>query len=138
MQGRQSVEALENAGLKGDRYAEQRGFWKVNEACQVTLIGEHDLKQACRRVPALASALGSGAHRRNLVIQGLRSRDLLGKRIRIGDTVLRINRPRPPCGYLERVEGRGLATALGRHSGVCATVQVAGNLRVGDGVEVLP
>lgn len=138
MQPLRAVVALENAGLQGDRYAERRGFWKVNEACQITLIGQRDLEQACRRAPALASALGKGAHRRNLVIQGLRSRDLLGKRIRIGEAVVLVNRPRPPCGYLEQVEGRGLATALGRHSGVCATVQVAGSLRVGDGVEVLP
>lgn len=132
-----SVEAVRDTGLRGDRYAASRGFWKVNEACQVTLISQHDLDQARGRAPALAPVLESGAHRRNLLIAGLRSRDLLGQRLRIGEVELLVTRPRPPCGYLEQVEGRGLATALGKHSGVCATVQVGGTLQVGDTVAVL-
>lgn len=137
MEALHSVRALANAGLEGDRYAAGRGFWKVHQACQVTLIGEEDLERARQRAPALAATLNAGGHRRNLVIAGTHSRALLGRRLRIGDVELVVTRPRPPCGYLEQVEKTGLATALGRHSGVCANVQVGGTLQVGAAVEVV-
>lgn len=132
-----SARAVTDAGLDGDRYAVGRGFWKVTEACQVTLISEEDLERARRRAPALAAGLNGGAHRRNLVIAGIPSRRLLGRRIRIGDAELTVTRPRPPCGYLEQVEGKGLATALGRHSGMCAVVRTTGILQVGATIEIL-
>ena len=133
-----SVDALHDAGLKGDRYCTGAGFWKATEACQVTLITEHDLQQAKHRAPpSLGDRLDAGHHRRNLVIAGLKMKDLDGRRFRIGTALFQHQRPRPPCGYLDRVEGDGLCHALGRTSGACIRVLESGRLAVGDALEVL-
>lgn len=137
MQSRQSVAAVAGVGLEGDRYAAGRGFWKATDACQVTLISEHDLGRARSRDPQILDKLAHGHHRRNLVLRDLNTRQLRGRRFRIGSAVFVFGKPRPPCGYLDQVEGKGLCSALGRNSGVCVRVVQSGVLRVGDAVELL-
>lgn len=138
MQTVDSVLAIAGAGLEGDRYAAGAGFWKATDACQVTLISEDDLRHArTGRRPELRERLASGHHRRNLVVGGIRTGRLDGRRFRIGDAVFGFDKPRPPCGYLDRVEGDGMCRALGRHSGVCLRVLRGGTIAVGDTVELL-
>ena len=36
-----------------------------------------------------------------------------------GEALLAWHRVRPPCGYLDRVAGAGMAKALGRYGGHC-------------------
>jgi MOSC domain-containing protein YiiM len=129
-----SITAIAHQGLEGDRYGEAKGFWKATDACEVTLISEQDLKQAKRRG---AGRLEQGAHRRNLVISGLPAHALRDRDFRIGEAVFRYQKPRPPCGYLDRVEGAGMARALGRHSGICITVLQGGLISTGDRIEML-
>ncbi len=134
----ETVEALSGLGLEGDRYALQCGYWKVTEACQVTLISEHDLQRASRRAdrPGVAEGLQSGSHRRNLVVRGLRTAALQDRDFRIGDALFRYRRTRPPCGYLDQVACAGLAKALGRNSGICVEVIEGGQIRVGDPLHI--
>lgn len=135
MQSVTRIRALAGTGLQGDRYALAAGHWQATDACQVTLISEDDLRRAGRRLdPSQAAPLHHGAHRRNLVLAGVRTRQLEGRTFRIGEAVFDYHKPRPPCGYLDQVEGRGLARALGRHSGVCLQVVESGELQVGDPV----
>lgn len=138
MQPVSSVEALAGHGLKGDRYAAQTGFWQATDACQVTLIGAEDLKQAKKgQSEAIQRKLDNGHHRRNLVVNGLHTRQLLGKTFRIGTALFVCDKPRPPCGYLDKIEGAGLCRALGRHSGACLRVLATGRLTVGDMLELV-
>lgn len=132
------AEALTGLGLEGDRYALQRGYWKVTEACQLTLISEHDLQRAARRLGPAATpeGIGNGSHRRNLVISGLRTASLQDRDFRIGSALFRYQRPRPPCGYLDKVAFSGLAKALGRNSGICVQVIEGGQIRVGDALRI--
>jgi len=130
-----SITAIAGCGLEGDRYCAKKGFWKATDACEVTLISENDLKRAMHRGE---HNLEQGAHRRNLVISGLDARQLRDRDFRIGEAVFRYQKPRPPCGYLDRVEGAGMARALGRHSGVCITVLQGGRITTGDRLELLP
>lgn len=128
----ESIQALRDKGLEGDRYAQKQGYWKVTEACQVTLISERDLQQARRR--GAPANLEQGSHRRNLVISGLATSDLKGHEVQIGEAIMRYQKPRPPCGYLDQIEGKGLAKALGRNSGICLQVIRSGLIRVGDNI----
>jgi len=138
MQAVDSVEALAGQGLAGDRYAERRGFWQATDACQVTLIGADDLHRAARGRPqGLRDKLDSGHHRRNLVVEGIKGRDLEGRTFRIGEAVFAYQKPRPPCGHLDQIEGAGLCKALGRHSGICLRVVEGGMVRVGDTIVLL-
>lgn len=129
-----AVDAIAQRGLAGDRYCAGRGFWKVSDACQVTLIAAEDLERAARRA---GIRLDDGRHRRNLVVRGLRLDRLEGSRLRIGEALFGWHRNRPPCGYLDRVAGAGTAKALGRRSGVCLRVLRGGRVRVGDPVELV-
>lgn len=127
------AEALLDRGLAGDRYANGAGFWRVTDACQVTLIAEKALIGAERRS---GLSLSAGEHRRNLVVTGLDPRQLEGRELEIGSARFVWHRPRPPCGYLDQVAGRGLAKALGRHSGICLKVIESGVLQLNDRVVV--
>jgi MOSC domain-containing protein YiiM len=124
-----AAEASAGRGLEGDRYCRGTGHWHPVESCQVTLVSEGDLERARRRVPV---ALDHGEHRRNLVISGIRTRDLEGRRFRIGMALFEYWKPRPPCGYINQVTGGNMARALGRDSGACLRVLENGRLQVGD------
>lgn len=129
MQAQPHAEAIAGCGLTGDRYCLGTGHWHPVESCEVTLISEDDLRRAQRRRDV---RLDQGQHRRNLVVAGLRTRDLEGRQFRIGSALFAWQRPRPPCGYLNQVTGENLAKALGANSGVCLRVVEGGLIRVGD------
>jgi MOSC domain-containing protein YiiM len=129
-----SVMAISEGGLQGDRYANGAGFWRLTDSCQVTLISAHDLENARARSPL---EFNQGNHRRNLVISGMKTRSLEGRTFSIGDAIFKYQKPRPPCGYLDKIQGQGMARALGRHSGVCLQILRSGRLAVGDRVEIL-
>ncbi len=131
------AQAVAGAGLAGDRYGENAGFWKATDACQVTLITEQELDQTRTRDPDIKARLATGHHRRNLVIHGLNIKQLQGRRFRIGTAIFQCVKPRPPCGYLDQIEGAGMCKALGRNSGVCLRVIDSGSFAVGDTITLL-
>lgn len=135
MQAQPFVEVIAGSGLAGDRYSLGTGHWHPVESCAVTLISEDDLERARRRLDV---HLDQGRHRRNLVVAGVRARDLEGRRVRIGSAVFAWEKPRPPCGYLNQITGENLAKALGRDSGVCLRVIEGGLIRVGDPLLIEP
>ncbi len=138
MQSCQTAVAILGRGLEGDRYANGVGYWHLVESCQVTLISEHDLCYARNRANTKVSALlSTGQHRRNLVITGLNTKRLKGHEFTLGEAVLRYEKPRPPCGYIDGVAARGMAKALGRRSGVCITVVKGGVITVGDTLKII-
>ncbi|MBI1422133.1 MAG: MOSC domain-containing protein [Gammaproteobacteria bacterium] len=138
MQSVARIQAIAAAGLRGDRYSEAGGFWQATDACQVTLISEDDISQAKQGRPAiLQDKLDNGSHRRNLVVGGIKTKQLEGKTFRIGQASFRYHKPRPPCAYLEKIEGQGMSRALGKHSGVCLYVIEGGEFSVGDTLEII-
>ncbi|KAA6182304.1 MOSC domain-containing protein [Thiohalocapsa marina] len=126
--------AIVDRGLAEDRYALGRGFWRLTDGCQVTLIYAEDLRRAERRH---GLSLSAGQHRRNLVVSGLAGLDLRGVSLRIGEALFEWHRVRPPCGYLDRVAGAGTAKALGRHAGHCLRVREGGRIKLGDRVTLI-
>ncbi len=129
-----AIEAVAGAGLKGDRYCKNTGFWKALEACQVTLISRHDLECASRRG---GPDLTHGSHRRNLVVEGIRTKALEERTFRIGGAIFRYHKPRPPCGYLDKIQGKGVAHALGKHSGVCLQILGSGLMQTGEPLQII-
>ncbi len=137
MKSVQEIDAVGNRGLKDDRYSEDRGHWKSIDGCQVTLITEHDLEQAKRTEFASRNELDRGSHRRNLVVSGLKTKQLEGREFRIGTAVFRYDKPRPPCAYLDQIAGQGMCRALSHNGGACLRVVTGGKLAVGDTVEIM-
>ena len=130
----QSVTAVQDRGLQGDRYYDGTGHWQLIEGCQVTLITEIELENAGKRSEV---KLDDGNHRRNLVMAGINPKNLQGKRFRIGDAVFAYQKPRPPCGYIDGVSSPGMGRALSHNSGVCICVVATGLLQVNDPIEIL-
>ena len=136
MEARDSVTAVADGGLRGDRYFTGKGYYSPYDVCQVTLVAGEALDEIHEQY---GIDLSDGRHRRNVVTRGVDVHDLLETTFRVGDATLRGTRPRPPCAHVERVAGEeGIARALkeGR-GGICADVASPGTIRVGDAVEVV-
>jgi len=128
------VDAIAERGLKGDRYHDGNGFWRPIEACQVTLITQHELSKAEQ---ATELTLDKGAHRRNIVVNNIKHIKLVDKRFKIGSAVFEYHKPRPPCGYLDKIEGIGMGKALRKKAGFCVKVIESGHISVGDRLHIL-
>lgn len=134
MQSVDSVYAVTHKGLQGDRYFNGTGYWDPVEGCQVTLITEHDLKLATR---GSSLKMDKGQHRRNLLISGIKTTALKDRQFQIGEAIFEYQKPRPPCGYLNKIEGKGMARALSYNSGICIKVIRDGTVRVNDQLIIL-
>lgn len=130
----EEIEALANCGLRDDRYCLRTGYWTGVDECQVTLIEAEDLEEIER---ATGIQVGEGQHRRNLVTRGIRLESLRGKQFQIGEAVLRYDRPRPPCLYLEAITEPGMTRALVGRGGICARVVRSGWVHAGDNIDLI-
>jgi MOSC domain-containing protein YiiM len=117
-------------GLIGDRYRSSRDGPR-----QVTLVqAEH--------LAAIASYLGRDSIeptllRRNVVTQGINLLALKHRQFRLGTAVLEYTDECHPCSHMEENLGAGGYNAMRGHGGITARVLAAGEVRVGNQVEVL-
>lgn len=120
------VQADQDLGLVGDRYAKRRG------KRQVTLIQEEHLE-------ALKGLLHIGSVepdllRRNIVVRGINLLALKGHRFWVGSAMLEFTGLCHPCSRMERALGRGGYNAMRGHGGITARVCESGQIAVGDPV----
>jgi MOSC domain-containing protein YiiM len=118
-----SVLALEDAGLKGDRY-QKKG------PRQVTLIQSEHLQ-------SMASFLGKtdfdpGLTRRNIVVKGINLLSLKGKKFQTGEVVLEYTGDCHPCSRMEENLGVGGYNAMRGMGGITAKVIKGGEIKVND------
>ncbi len=137
------VGRLDWIGLRAERYAEIDVVDRA-EVTEAGLIGDHGragkravtLMQA-EHLPVIA-ALSDNADvtlemlRRNLVVSGLNLLALRKGLVRIGDVVLEIHGPCPPCSRMEKALGPGGYNAMRGHGGWYASVAMPGAISVGD------
>jgi MOSC domain-containing protein YiiM len=129
------AEAIAGRGLATDRYLKGTGYYSPRDVCQVTLIEAEALE---RMVEKFGVHVDAGEHRRNIVTRGIAHGELRGRRFAIGEVVFEYDRPRPPCGYVERITEPRMTRALGEGAGICACVLEGGIIREGDRIEFLP
>ena len=132
-------------GLRSERYAD---LDVVNQATldKGGLLGDHGRagKRAVTLIQAehlavIAALAGKDVVtpqelRRNLVVSGLNLLALRKGYLRIGDVVLEIHGPCPPCSRMEKILGPGGYNAMRRHGGWYASVAQQGRIAVGDQV----
>lgn len=135
MQRTKEAEAITGHGLAHDRYLLGTGYYSPRDVCQVTLIEGEALE---RMTAKFGVPVSHGEHRRNLVTRGIAHVELRGRRFAIGEVVLEYERPRPPCGYLERITVPRMTRAMGEGAGICACVLGGGMIREGDRITLLP
>jgi MOSC domain-containing protein YiiM len=125
------VEALEDKGLAGDRYAQGTGAFSRFPGArrQVTLIAAEALADA---EAAYGVSLAEGQHRRNLVVSGVPLDALVGRTFRVDEAVLKGVQICAPCKYLVRVTGTpAIFDALLRRGGLRAQILTGGRIRQG-------
>ncbi len=121
-----SVQALCESGLVGDRYAGRSG------KRQVTLIQTEHLA-------VIASLLSiekvdPESLRRNIAVQGINLLALKGQHFQIGEAVLEYTGLCHPCSFMETTFGAGGYTAVRGHGGITARVVSSGVINIGDSV----
>ncbi len=77
-------------------------------------------------------SVGPAMLRRNVVVSGLNLLGFRKARLRVGQSVIEIIGPCPPCSRMEKALGHGGFTAMRGHGGVYAEVIEPGAVEVGD------
>lgn len=136
MQELEEATLVAGRGIDGDRYFYGTGTYSPKpDAREVTLI-EMEVLEAIARgdppAPGTKVELAPAEHRRNLTTRGVPLGHLVGKRFKIGATVLSGGRLNFPCRYLEKLLGRPVYTALLNRSGLNCRIEVGGIIRKGD------
>lgn len=122
MQKCESVRAIQDLGLEGDRHAQ------AGVARQVLLMDEETLA---------AFGLGAGVVKENITTRGIPLNTLEpGTRLRIGGAVIELTKSCTPCGRMDEIRP-GLREALQGQRGMLARVIESGTLQVGDSIVVV-
>jgi MOSC domain-containing protein YiiM len=128
----EQVRAIPGCGLEGDRYFRSEPG-KLNPDQEITLIESEAIE-------AVAVDTGirllSNQPRRQVVTQGVRLNDLVGKEFRVGEVRLRGHRFCQPCDHLESLTQPGVKAAYQDRAGLRAQIVTAGIIRVGDAIAV--
>ena len=128
------VRALAGRGLEGDRYAAMKGTFSDRPGNRdVTLIETEVLAAYERESGKKLSAMES---RRNLLTEGVRLNDLVGREFQVGAVRLRGLRLSEPCTHLARLTHPETLSGLVHRCGLIAEVLNDGELKVGDSVKV--
>ncbi|WP_147418245.1 MOSC domain-containing protein [Salinisphaera sp. Q1T1-3] len=133
------AEAVAGQGLIGDRYQAGcgtfSGRYAIGEGARaLSLIDTADIARCGER---LGRSIAPADLRRNLAIAGLDLLVLRGRRLVIGDVVVRLIGRCAPCGYLSRLLQADMRAGLYRGGGVRAAIETGGALRLGDRVTVI-
>ena len=116
-----------NGGLEGDlESCPERG---------VTLLTKRQWAEVQKE---LGVSLPWHTRRANIAIDTAGLRDSIGKRLRVGEMILRIDDETRPCDLMDRLHpGLKLALTNDCRGGVHGQVERAGRVKIGDPVEVL-
>lgn len=128
------VEALQDRGLRGDRWLDVKEFRLPNgnlkpfaRARQVSLISNESIKKLQETLEIEAIQL-----RRNLLVEGITLEDKVGELIQIGDVILEGTGLCHPCKHIEEVTVPGVRKLLHNKGGLRAKIIQGGTLKKGD------
>jgi MOSC domain-containing protein YiiM len=125
-------------GIEGDRYFKGIDTYSPKpDVREVTLIEMEVLEAMARGDPPFPGEkveLSPMHHRRNLTTAGVPLNHLVGKRFKVGETVLIGGRMNFPCKYLEKLLGLPVYTPLLNRSGLNCRIELGGSIRKGDAV----
>jgi len=123
------VEAIQQVGLRGDRYRTKDG----NR--QVTLIQAEHLAAAASYLQQ--DRIPLDLVRRNILVRGINLLALKGKEFQVGEAVLAYSGECHPCSRMEENLGFGGHNAMRGHGGITAKIIRTGLIRMGDPIILL-
>jgi len=130
MSAEQSVEALTEGGLTGDRYSEAKN--RRSPDYQVTFI---ELENIEAFTQATGLPLTPDMPRRNIITRGIRLNGLCGKRFKVGRARFEGLELCEPCSLFARRTHREVLQFFVGKGGLRARIVSGGEIRVGDAIE---
>jgi|AntDeeMetageno50_2_1112565.scaffolds.fasta_scaffold02446_3 MOSC domain-containing protein YiiM len=129
----EAVEAVADAGLRGDRYFNDAGTFAERTGGDLTLI-ENEALAAVERDDGIE--LEPGAHRRNITTENVRLNHYVNRRFRVGKATCLGLELCEPCSYLEQHLGTpGVREALVHRGGLRCRIVTTGRIHAGDTIE---
>ncbi len=130
------VRAVPGKGLEGDRYFSGTGTFSPaghKPDFEITLIEQEQIETFARAAQLPFTAMEA---RRNIVTQGIRLNDLVGREFSVGAVRIRGIRLCEPCHYLATISFPETLKGLVHKGGLRAQVLSEGLIRVGDTIRV--
>lgn len=133
MRSMPEITLVPGKGVEGDRYmiGREEGFYsdRPEDGRQITLFEIETLEALARDA---GIELGPHEHRRNVTVEGVPLNHLVGRRFRLGDTLLEATRLSVPCRHIEEITGKAIFDPLINRSGLNCRILRGGVVRVGD------
>ena len=137
MQVRTEVLAFAGQGLEGDRFRQPEG-WATEDGRQMTLVARESLADIEAET---GIAIPAGKSRRNIITDGVRLNDLVGRRFALGDVVcegVEICQPCAKMGEVLNEDKAKVVKALVHRSGLRARILSGGTIHAGDTITIDP
>lgn len=134
----ETVEAVADRGLRGDRYFAGTGTYSdsARDTTRHVSLIESEAIEAIERDYDVT--LEPGEHRRNVVTTGIGLNRLVGKRFEVGDAVCDGVELCEPCSYLEDLVGQDrVLESLIHRGGLRARIVETGDISTGDTIREL-
>jgi MOSC domain-containing protein YiiM len=119
-----AADVVKSHGITGDYRSGQAGR-------HLTLIEAEAIATVAEK---LSMKVPMDASRRQVVVEGIRLNELVGRQLRLGSLLVEVHELCHPCQRMESAVGPGAKAAMEGMGGVCARVIEGGTLRVGDGI----
>jgi len=131
IQERQSIDVLAKQGVVGDRH-----FKEFNDPyCQLTLIESENIDDYNIKHGLNISYIN---FRRNIITQGIKLNDLIGKKILVGNVELEGVDLCRPCRHLTEVLNQdNILKEFLRKGGLRCQILTSSNIRIGDEIKIL-
>ncbi|MEL7215365.1 MAG: MOSC domain-containing protein [Pseudomonadota bacterium] len=130
------MQLIVGRGIKGDRYLLETGTYShlPEPGRQITLFEVETLDALARDHDI---SLAPHEHRRNVTVEGVPVNHLVGRRFRVGETVLEGTRLSTPCKHIEEVTGKTISRWLIHRCGLNCIIVEGGAIRPGDAIRPL-
>ena len=120
-----------NKGIVNDRYYENY----INNYEQITLIESEKIDYFNK---ILKENFDYKDFRRNIITTGINLNNLVNKKIRINNVILKVHKLCQPCKYLQRkLNVKNLVKLLVNRSGICAEIFKSGNISTFDKIKII-
>lgn len=132
-----SAKALEKAGLEGDRYSKNEGFFvKTEEKVRdLTLISVEGIETSNEGLDQKFDPIET---RRNILTEGIDLNPLVGKEFSIGKVKVKGARLCTSCKRPGQITGKdGFSKAFKGRSGIRVRILNSGHISVGDKIQIL-
>jgi MOSC domain-containing protein YiiM len=132
MEARTEVRAMAGKGLEGDRYAIEAGKYsgtRIEDAQRAVTLIEREAVQGA--VAEFDIELAEQETRRNIVTEGVRLNDLVGREFLVDGVRLRGFDLAHPCAYLEEQTRPGVRKSLVDRGGLRAEILDDGDIHIG-------